>query len=1422
MKRFRTAVGILLALLMLFGCMPLALAKGAVGEKGERSPEAGTRSVVEKTLAEAAAFPDEDEPFPLTCNSAYTYDWRVMNATEYGDCVRGGGSAFGSAESKTITMYADVEMDTSLYPYLSFMMRQYKKCTLTITCRDLDTGADFTLLTAEHTDDMSSDWQGYYVELNDPNGGVARLHFEFSLTLYVPGSNCYCDIADLRCGLANSIDDVLQAPDSELDFIVSGNSDGRSYIHKSTDPLGNYLLMECGDDPQDPDPEEAVMADIFAAQGDVLSFKYACSLDYMDGANFYFGTLDDSGFHKITENEDENGDGYINNDGEVETWASYSYTIPSTGLYTFVWKLCAYSDASCLALDDISITPAMSFSRAVSYPNYSAGEPTFSGNGDWAFTSKSGLLCVKSGAITHSQSACFTTPGHIMDNGAEIAFDYFTSSEANWDKLNVYLVDMLNNGAETQILTVSGIDTAWHSLIYEVPARSEYSLRFEYKKDSSVSKGDDCAYVMDLKFEDMTLAAFIPQELRNSMSLQSVYSSGALCFGFSPAVYDGEIVLVPDNRGFHSTSAEICLVSNVGAGEKIAFDYKLSTEEEYDTFTVIEQNSITNANEYVFDNNEDWISMKLRAVGSGYSQLKLSYNKDVSMSENDDSVYLKNFRIEPLPELDDAVNPDDGSYFDEYEHADFTPDYFDVAELDGRLAAFVSGNDIGTFGTKNARTMVYGEYVFFDYKIVGGGEIRVSVDNTGTGWVAGDTGGEWIPAQLRIDYTGEHLYFTGDPRGGTVYIDNIRVGYSEIPLDEAVNKADTQIWFEPDSDDFIGVDDPYSSANVKKYALAANTTHAEMSWTFNAISGDNFWLVMMFLDPDDEPCGASVTFSINGEEYCTYEDYDIYTFTQSVQSWIKVTGFSFLYGGPITFTVEYDSPTAAPGQGLCIGHVCAVTPGATLDEALNVTGGGLHFTVPENSDGIFYPVNDGERIYAYPNIEYEEGSGFETNYSFEANEDLTDFIILDNDGDGSEFIRSAYHWLGIEMTNYGQYALYSASNTDPNAPFTDDWVIFPGFTVPMGAKDVYFTFSYMATGSNPDDLLEIRVLTGGNTDPELEDGNEYYNTIRDNLWYSSGINFGDYRGQYVRVAVRHLSYRHEGGLLIENVAIGASDNCYSTFSFTASVNEDDLIGFDLMAENFGDGDIGYGTTLYVYEDGVRCFATNIHNVYGQYGEDWGTYSFRAKSTGRHVYRFLLTVDPDEYNGLICVDNVDVQSTYVPPVLIEEVELLGYTRPDSLTQLPYDAGLYPAEEGYHIVSVTWYLGTATALIPAEEFVAGQTYFADIVIAPDAGCEFWNRLEAAVENDPDAWVVSAEANSARIRTGSFVCAEGQTALFGDVDGDGLVTMADVTLLSMYLNGENPQITAAGMANADANADGTVDIRDIAAIYAIIAVS
>ena len=59
-------------------------------------------------------------------------------------------------------------------------------------------------------------------------------------------------------------------------------------------------------------------------------------------------------------------------------------------------------------------------------------------------------------------------------------------------------------------------------------------------------------------------------------------------------------------------------------------------------------------------------------------------------------------------------------------------------------------------------------------------------------------------------------------------------------------------------------------------------------------------------------------------------------------------------------------------------------------------------------------------------------------------------------------------------------------------------------------------------------------------------------------------------------------------------------------------------------------------------------------------------------------------------------------------------------------------------------------------------------------------------------------------------------------GDVDCDSSVTMADVTMLAMYLNGEDPYIAERGMLAADANLDGFIDIRDIAAVYSIIAQS
>ncbi len=123
---------------------------------------------------------------------------------------------------------------------------------------------------------------------------------------------------------------------------------------------------------------------------------------------------------------------------------------------------------------------------------------------------------------------------------------------------------------------------------------------------------------------------------------------------------------------------------------------------------------------------------------------------------------------------------------------------------------------------------------------------------------------------------------------------------------------------------------------------------------------------------------------------------------------------------------------------------------------------------------------------------------------------------------------------------------------------------------------------------------------------------------------------------------------------------------------------------------------------------------------------------------------------------------------------------------------------------------------------------QTYVQKMWYNPIDGMLYWagvfDTLDYVVIDVANGIMAKAGTNADEITvlyTPYEITVE-PTGLPGDVDCNGEVTMADVTILAMYLNGENPEITEQGMINADANQDGTVDIRDIAAIYAIISAS
>jgi len=61
-----------------------------------------------------------------------------------------------------------------------------------------------------------------------------------------------------------------------------------------------------------------------------------------------------------------------------------------------------------------------------------------------------------------------------------------------------------------------------------------------------------------------------------------------------------------------------------------------------------------------------------------------------------------------------------------------------------------------------------------------------------------------------------------------------------------------------------------------------------------------------------------------------------------------------------------------------------------------------------------------------------------------------------------------------------------------------------------------------------------------------------------------------------------------------------------------------------------------------------------------------------------------------------------------------------------------------------------------------------------------------------------------------------------MLGDLNGDGFVTMADVELLWLYLEGQLPEGTTINRCNADINRDGSIDWADYLLLIAMVIAS
>ena len=126
---------------------------------------------------------------------------------------------------------------------------------------------------------------------------------------------------------------------------------------------------------------------------------------------------------------------------------------------------------------------------------------TLSSTNPWQIVSGGrGSYCAKSNnGGQHNSSGYMELSVNVLAAG-QFSFWYKVSSENNYDKLHFYM-DGLEKG------TWSGT-VAWTEFTQAVTA-GQHTLKWEYTKDSSVSSGEDCAWVDDIIFPPTHVYTFI-------------------------------------------------------------------------------------------------------------------------------------------------------------------------------------------------------------------------------------------------------------------------------------------------------------------------------------------------------------------------------------------------------------------------------------------------------------------------------------------------------------------------------------------------------------------------------------------------------------------------------------------------------------------------------------------------------------------------------------------------------------------------------------------------------------------------------------------------------------------------------------------------------------------------------------------------
>ena len=190
---------------------------------------------------------------------------------------------------------------------------------------------------------------------------------------------------------------------------------------------------------------------------------------------------------------------------QLELGSTVSLSAPASadGIAFFAWRGCDSSNGL-----DCSLTVLGHSEVAAIYADVptnlaeAVDAPTLAflstGSNNWQIDTKQsfvGVASARSGSISDNQQSALHTS---ITGAGTLSFNWKVSSEQNYDYLRLFIDNVM-------YLEISG-EVGWTEVNIPLSAGS-YQLRFEYKKDSSISSAQDAGWVDNIRWQQQQLPA---------------------------------------------------------------------------------------------------------------------------------------------------------------------------------------------------------------------------------------------------------------------------------------------------------------------------------------------------------------------------------------------------------------------------------------------------------------------------------------------------------------------------------------------------------------------------------------------------------------------------------------------------------------------------------------------------------------------------------------------------------------------------------------------------------------------------------------------------------------------------------------------------------------------------------------------------